>query len=125
MFLNRAQKLRRHVPESAIIAMLHYAMPFVQCKNGLSGEASNLELVERVMNESGKEKAITIANDTIYGLYHLRAGTVGHNGFKNDFGIAFGGFKQSGLGREGGVEGLRAYLEARTMVFETAPKAAQ
>ena len=36
----------------------------------------------------------------------LRAGTVGHNAFRTDFGIAFGGFKQSGIGREGGIEGL-------------------
>ena len=28
----------------------------------------------------------------------LRAGTVGHNAFRTDFGIAFGGFKQSGIG---------------------------
>ncbi|GGA37598.1 aldehyde dehydrogenase [Sphingomonas psychrolutea] len=94
-----------------------------------------------VIPAASEEQAIEIANDTIYGLNssvftddperayavgrRLRAGTVGHNGFKNDFGIAFGGFKQSGLGREGGVEGLHPYLEAKTMIFETAPKAAQ
>jgi betaine-aldehyde dehydrogenase len=48
----------------------------------------------------------------------LRAGTVGHNGVRGDFSIAFGGFKQSGLGREGGVEGLRAYLEPKTMIMD-------
>ncbi len=31
-------------------------------------------------------------------------GTVGHNAFRVDFGIGFGGFKQSGVGREGGRE---------------------
>ncbi len=36
----------------------------------------------------------------------LRSGTVGHNSFRTDFTIAFGGFKQSGIGREGGKEGL-------------------
>ena len=62
-----------------------------------------------------------IANDTIYGLNasvftndvdrarsvagQLRSGTVGHNAFRTDFGMAFGGFKQSGIGREGGKEG--------------------
>jgi len=90
-----------------------------------------------VIPASSEEHAIEIANDTIYGLNssvftddperayavgrRLRAGTVGHNGFRNDFGIAFGGFKQSGLGREGGIEGLHPYLEAKTMIFETAP----
>ena len=94
-----------------------------------------------VIPATSEAHAIEIANDTIYGLNssvftddperayavgrQLRAGTVGHNGFKNDFGIAFGGFKQSGIGREGGVEGLHPYLEAKTMIFETAPKAAQ
>lgn len=88
-----------------------------------------------------EEDAIAIANATIYGLNssvftndperayavgrRLRAGTVGHNGFKTDFTISFGGFKQSGIGREGGIEGLHPYLEAKTMIFETAPAAAQ
>ncbi len=94
-----------------------------------------------VIPAASEEQAIEIANDTIYGLNssvftndperayavgrRLRAGTVGHNGFKSDFTIAFGGFKQSGIGREGGVEGLHPYLEAKTMIFEHAPAAAQ
>ena len=94
-----------------------------------------------VIPASSEEQAIEIANDTIYGLNssvftndperayavgrRLRAGTVGHNSFRSEFGIAFGGFKQSGIGREGGVEGLHPYLEAKTMIFETAPAAAQ
>jgi len=49
----------------------------------------------------------------------LRSGSVGHNGFKNDFTISFGGFKQSGVGREGGVPGLRAYLEPKTILLES------
>lgn len=81
--------------------------------------------------------AVEIANDTIYGLNasvftrdsdralavarRIRSGTVGHNAPRSDFGIAFGGFKQSGLGREGGVEGLRAYLEPKTMIFDAVP----
>jgi aldehyde dehydrogenase (NAD+) len=93
--------------------------------------------VVSVIPASSEEAAIVIANDSIYGLNssvftndpdrayavgrQLRAGTVGHNGFKGDFNIAFGGFKQSGIGREGGVEGLHPYLEAKTMIFEAAP----
>jgi aldehyde dehydrogenase (NAD+) len=94
-----------------------------------------------VIPAASEEQAIEIANDTIYGLNssvftndperayavgrRLRAGTVGHNGFKVEFDIAFGGFKQSGLGREGGIEGLHPYLESKTMVFETAPTSAR
>jgi acyl-CoA reductase-like NAD-dependent aldehyde dehydrogenase len=81
--------------------------------------------------------AVHIANDTIYGLNasvftndvdraravarELRSGTVGHNGLKTDFGIAFGGFKQSGIGREGGTEGLLPFLETKTLLFDRPP----
>jgi acyl-CoA reductase-like NAD-dependent aldehyde dehydrogenase len=51
----------------------------------------------------------------------LRSVTVGHNMFRSDFGIAFGGFKQSGLGREGGVDGLLPFLEAKTIILEGVP----
>ena len=51
----------------------------------------------------------------------IRAGTVGHNEWKNDLKVGFGGFKQSGIGREGGIEGLHPFLEAKTMIFETMP----
>jgi aldehyde dehydrogenase (NAD+) len=92
-----------------------------------------------VIPAASEAQAIEIANDTIYGLNasvftndperayavgrRLRAGTVGHNAFKSDPSIAFGGFKQSGIGREGGVEGLHPYLETKTMIFESAPAA--
>ncbi len=83
--------------------------------------------------------AIAVANDTIYGLNAsvfthdldrayfvargLRSGTVGHNSYRNDFGIAFGGFKQSGIGREGGVEGLLPFLETKTILLDAIPPA--
>ena len=51
----------------------------------------------------------------------LRSGTVGHNAFRTDFGIAFGGFKQSGIGREGGTEGLLPFLESKTVILEGTP----
>jgi aldehyde dehydrogenase (NAD+) len=84
-----------------------------------------------------EDDAVRVANDTIYGLNasvftndvnraravagQLRSGTVGHNAFRTDFGIAFGGFKQSGIGREGGLEGLKPYLETKTVILEGRP----
>ena len=55
----------------------------------------------------------------------LRSGTVGHNAFRTDFGMSFGGFKQSGIGREGGKEGLLAFLETKTVILEDRPAAYQ
>ncbi|MBK5265382.1 MAG: aldehyde dehydrogenase [Alphaproteobacteria bacterium] len=79
--------------------------------------------------------AVQIANDTDYGLNasvftndperafsvarQVRSGTVAHNAFRNDFTIAFGGFKQSGIGREGGTEGLMNYLETKTILLQS------
>ena len=90
-----------------------------------------------VIPAADEEDAVNIANDTIYGLNasvftndperaraaarQLRAGTVGHNAKRVDFGIAFGGFKQSGIGREGGREGLLPYLESKTIILDAPP----
>jgi acyl-CoA reductase-like NAD-dependent aldehyde dehydrogenase len=92
-----------------------------------------------VISAQDEEQAVTIANDTIYGLNasvftndvdrarqvasQLRSGTVGHNNFRTDFGMAFGGFKQSGIGREGGTEGLLPFLETKAVILEETPAA--
>ena len=90
-----------------------------------------------VIPADDEQHAVQLANDTIYGLNasvftddverarevagQLRSGTVGHNAFRTDFGIAFGGFKQSGIGREGGIEGLLPFLETKTVILEGTP----
>jgi acyl-CoA reductase-like NAD-dependent aldehyde dehydrogenase len=87
-----------------------------------------------VIPAADEDDAVRIANDTIYGLNasvftpdpdrayavarRLRSGTVGMNSFRTDFGIAFGGFKQSGVGREGGKEGLGHFLETKTVILD-------
>ncbi|WP_287384910.1 aldehyde dehydrogenase family protein, partial [Sphingobium sp.] len=84
-----------------------------------------------------EEDAIRIANDSSFGLNgsvltndadaayrigrRIRAGGFGQNGMKLEFGLPFGGFKQSGIGREGGVEGLHPYLESKTILLDGAP----
>lgn len=93
--------------------------------------------VVAVIPVDSEEHAIEIANGTPFGLNssvftkdidrayqvgrRLRAGTVGHNSFQSDFSIAFGGFKQSGIGREGGKEGLLPFLETKTMIMDSTP----
>ncbi|MDX6231900.1 MAG: aldehyde dehydrogenase [Nocardioidaceae bacterium] len=85
-----------------------------------------------VIPVADEAEAVRTANDSIYGLNasvfstdvarasgvaaRLRSGTVGLNSFQSDMGIGFGGFKQSGIGREGGREGLKAYLETKVVI---------
>lgn len=78
-----------------------------------------------------EEEAIAIANDTPYGLAayvqtgdarraervasKLKAGMVHINGGPHRYGSPFGGYKQSGNGREGGKFGLEDFLEVKTI----------
>jgi len=79
-----------------------------------------------------EEEAIRIANDTPYGLAgyvssgnldrarrvatRLRAGQVNINGAPPDLAAPFGGFKQSGNGREWGVLGFEEFLEVKAVM---------
>jgi aldehyde dehydrogenase (NAD+) len=47
----------------------------------------------------------------------VRAGTYGVNCYGTDALVPFGGYKQSGLGREGGPEGLEEYLETKAIAL--------
>lgn len=82
---------------------------------------------------SDEQEAVRLANDTQYGLgagvytsdtqralrlsRQLRAGTVGINGFQVEPHVPFGGFKQSGLGREGSQSAIEAYTELKTVLL--------
>lgn len=87
-----------------------------------------------VIRADSEAHAIALANDTIFGLNasvftndadkfmsaarQIRSGTVGHNASRTDASISFGGFKQSGIGREGGEEGLMAFIESKLIVLD-------
>jgi aldehyde dehydrogenase (NAD+) len=80
-----------------------------------------------------EDEAIRIANATEYGLAAtvwtadikravrlskaLRAGTVGVNGYQLEPHAAFGGYRQSGIGREGGRTAIEAYTELKTVMI--------
>lgn len=82
------------------------------------------------------DDAVRIANDSIYGLSgsvisaspsramrvarRIRTGSMNVNGaFFFSSNAPFGGYKQSGLGRENGVEGFEEYLETKTIAVPT------
>ncbi len=83
-----------------------------------------------------EDEAIAMANDTPYGLsgyvqsgdpqraekvaLRLRTGNVHINGAGPDFGAPFGGYKQSGNGREWGAEGFEEFLEIKAVMGCTA-----
>ncbi|TAM50340.1 MAG: aldehyde dehydrogenase family protein [Paraburkholderia sp.] len=86
-----------------------------------------------ILTYADEEEAIRIANDTPYGLggavwagsderaervaRRIRTGQVDINGGAWNMEAPFGGFKQSGYGRENGVYGLEEYLEYKSMQF--------
>ncbi|WP_420405180.1 aldehyde dehydrogenase family protein [Nisaea sp.] len=94
-----------------------------------------------IMSFESEEEAVRIANDTPYGLTsyvqtgdperakrlarQLRAGMIQLNGAGRAPGSPFGGYKQSGNGREGGKFGLLEFLEVKAVAGWPVPEAAE
>ncbi|MCO5064284.1 MAG: aldehyde dehydrogenase [Rhizobiaceae bacterium] len=89
-----------------------------------------------VIKFKDEEDAIRIGNDTRFGLAagvwtkslkramhmsdKLKAGTVWINNYRStSFATPFGGFKDSGIGREGGIEAVKEYLETKSVWIST------
>jgi acyl-CoA reductase-like NAD-dependent aldehyde dehydrogenase len=87
-----------------------------------------------------EDEAVSIANDTIYGLAagvwtmsmrralsmseRLEAGTVWVNTYRAvSYMSPFGGYKRSGIGRENGMEAIREYLQTKSVWIDTAGNA--
>ena len=84
-----------------------------------------------------EEDAIRIANESDFGLNgsvftndpqaaydiakRVRTGVVGQNGMRMEWTAPFGGYKKSGVGREGGAEGIWGFVETKTILLDGSP----
>lgn len=89
--------------------------------------------VVSVVRFEDEDEVIALANSSDFGLYdyvfgedtsramrvarQLRSGTVGINSLQRNHEAPFGGFRQSGVGRDGGSFGLAAYSELQSIVW--------
>jgi aldehyde dehydrogenase (NAD+) len=89
-----------------------------------------------MIDYDSEDQAIEMANDTEYGLAgyvqsenveharqvasRIRAGQIQVNGAGPDMNAPFGGFKQSGNGREWGTHGLEEFLEVKAVLGASA-----
>lgn len=97
--------------------------------------------VATLMTHRGVDDAVRIANDTEFGLNgavytnddelaykvsrRVRAGNMTQNDWVNDIQFPFGGFKDSGIGRDGGPEGLALFQETKVIFMDAVPPSVQ
>jgi aldehyde dehydrogenase (NAD+) len=117
-----------------------YVQPTLFVNSGSAAKVYREEIFGPVMiinTFKTEEDAVEMANDTEFGLFasiftkdvkkglrvagKIEAGTVGINkGFAYDMDSPFGGWKCSGLGREGGVYGLKSFLQEKAILVDMA-----
>ncbi len=116
-----------------------FVEPTVFCKVDNSMKIAQEEIfgpVVAVIPYDSDDDAVAIANDSAYGLgggvwtsdvergmtiaRRIRTGRVSVNGADSGLVAPFGGFKDSGIGREAGPEGLLAYMELKSIAYPAA-----
>jgi len=121
-------------PPEGVPAGGYYVRPtvFGKVKNSMSiAQEEIFGPVLSIIPYQDEDDAVCIANDTVYGLAgavwskdearaqrvarRIRAGQVDINGGAFNMNAPFGGFKQSGHGREAGVYGLEEFLEYKSL----------
>ena len=113
----------------------YYVKPavFVDVKNDMIiAKEEIFGPVLSVISYETKEEALAVANDTPYGLAgavfgpqeealdfarRIKAGFLCVNGAAGGSGMPFGGYKQSGIGREGGMFGFEEFLEVKALFW--------
>lgn len=117
------------------LEMGYFARPtiFTNVKNDMAiAQEEIFGPVLSIITYENLDEAIEIANDIVYGLAGyvvgkdkeklqkvasgIRAGLITINGAPRDFNAPFGGYKQSGIGREWGDFGIEEYLETKAIV---------
>lgn len=113
----------------------YYVRPtlFANVKNDMSIAREEIfGPVLSILPYADEDDAVRIANETVYGLAgyvssgdlehaqnlarRLRCGQIALNGASSDFADPFGGFKQSGNGREWGLFGFEEFLETKAVI---------
>jgi acyl-CoA reductase-like NAD-dependent aldehyde dehydrogenase len=114
----------------------YFVKPTLLTEVGVDNPAAQDEFfgpVVVVLTFDDEDEAIEIANGTPFGLYdyvyagssshayavarQLRSGMVGVNTTQRNHEAPFGGFKYSGVGRDGGTFGLYAYSEMQSIIW--------
>lgn len=131
--LTGGEEILAHLPEKLKNGFFVPPTVYTNCKKGMKiVDEEIFGPVLAVQTFETEEEAVTLANDTAYGLgagifsqnasqcmrmvHSLKAGTVWCNQYMVlSNAVPFGGMKQSGFGRELGIEGLKEYTQTKAV----------
>ena len=117
--------LRDYVPVASVVNMDFGLVASAAAAPGIKTLREYVQWVKAHPNESNYGLNGSVLTSDVQAAYdisrRIRTGVMGQNGMRMEFGMPFGGFKQSGIGREGGEEGLWPYLETKTILLDGAP----